>query len=99
MNPDRQREHTLQVIAESERLIAEADAAQARYDQLLASRGLTREAVARRLEQLGPQAREHAQREVEKALKQAQEAGEQAVAHAQFAGLPAQRSRRLRHRV
>jgi hypothetical protein len=99
MNDERQRAYTLQVIVEAERLIGRVDAAVAQHEQLLASRGIDRETVRRQLDALSPAMRARVNLQVEQAIKEAEERGQQVLAHAQFSTPNAPRSRRIRNRV
>lgn len=96
---ERQRTQTMQVLQESERLIAEVDAVLERNKRLLESRGLDREEVRRQVETMSPAAREQVRLQVDKLMKEAEERGNEAMLHAQFNPSIAPRSRRLHNRV
>lgn len=102
MNDERQRAYTLQVLAESERLIAEADALLARQARMLAAKGLDREQMRRRLEALPAAEQEKLRQQVAQVMEEADEHVRQARAHAQFNHnnpSAAPRLRRMRSRV
>ena len=99
MNEDRQRAYTMQVLAESERLLARAAELKQRHARMLAEHGLDRDTLRQHYEAMPAAQREQLERKVKAIVAEAEEHGRQAVAHAQFNNGPAPRSRRLSQRV
>ena len=100
MDDSQREERTRQIVAESERLIAEAREALAAGDRFFAEHGIDPDRLMDYVRRAGGErAVQNVEAEVERSMRKIREEAERRFQHMQFEHQPARRSRRLRNLV